>query len=134
MMQTCFCPHKVLNTEIWVFSFHSKGLRKGPCARAYMNTTHTWSQRYWHKKILNLLMDISKTKSFLFKKAGGVLMAVFNTLSTLIHVEKCLLPEMRAFPSNKWTMCCLLYVLAQNSMGLTGTTMHLTPNDTKKSP
>lgn len=134
MMQACFCLHKVLNTEIWVFSFHSKGLRKGTRERAYMNTTHTWSQRYWHKKILKLLMDISKTKSFLFKKADGILMAVFNTLSTLNHVEKCLLPETRAFPSNKWAMYGLVYVLAQNPMGLTVTTMQLTPNDTKKSP
>lgn len=124
MMQAClaFVPHKVLNTEIGVFRFHGKGFWKSTHAHAYMNITPTWSQRYWHKRILNFLMDMSKTKSFVFKKADGVLMAVFNILSTLIHVEKCLLPETRAFPSSKWTMCCLLYVLAQTPMGLAGMT------------
>lgn len=43
----------------------------------------TWTQRYWHKKILNLLLDVTKMKFFVFKKAGGVLMAGLNTLTSL---------------------------------------------------
>lgn len=147
----CFCPHKVLITEIWVFRFHGcSSLWKSTRARVYMNTTNTWSQRYWHKKIPNLLMDMSKAKSFVFKKSWWCFNGSIQNTYTPIHVEKCLLPETRAFPSNKWTKCCLSYVLAQNCVGFTGmpstdrcdqlvsestvTTMRLTPNDTKQSP
>lgn len=150
----CFCPHKVLklDIEIQVSSFHSKGLWKSRHMRVHIwiHTPTPVATEILAQKDTEPLNGCVKNEILCIQKSwwyfnGGIQYTYIAT-----HVERCLLAEARAFPSNKCAACCLLYVLAQNGASLTGvtttawceqlvpgrtvTTMKLSPNDTEQNP